>query len=202
MLSKDVQEKIIKYCESKEYVFSRFKNTTTILYVEGMSINGDLNSDNPNEFNDIRCLFDHNLNCIAIWEATTEPGRFYTINPMNPKGAARICFGQYQAWQVGTHGNSEPHEALVQVGMVTVCRDLNKDYTRIGDTLDKGYFGINQHWGYDLPKHNLGRASAGCLVGRTRQGHREFMKLIKSDQRYQDNKKHLFSTIIIPGDKL
>jgi hypothetical protein len=70
---------------------------------------------------------------------------------MNPQGAARIAFGQYTAWQVGRHGTSDRHEALVQVVEVKVHRDLNKDMQRTGDTkgtaqadrTDTGLFGIN-----------------------------------------------------------
>jgi hypothetical protein len=122
---------------------------------------------------------------------------------MNPGGAARIKFGQYKAWQVGIHGTSDRHEALVQTGgEITVHRDFNKDYQRSGDKLDTGYFAVNQHWGYDLPYTNVYFASAGCLVGRTRQGHREFMSLIKKDQRYQLNDRYVFYTTVIYGQDL
>jgi hypothetical protein len=121
---------------------------------------------------------------------------------MNPKGAARIAFGQYRAWAVGRHGNSEPHEALIQVGAVKVHRDYNKDFIRTDDCIEEGLFGINQHYGYDLPRSDIGLASAGCLVGRTRVGHRDFMRIIKSDRRYQENKNFIFTATIIPGDKL
>jgi hypothetical protein len=63
-------------------------------------------------------------------------------------------------------------------------------------------FGINQHWGYDLPRQDIGEASAGCLVGRTREGHREFMRLIKQDPRYRASAGFLFSTTVIAGDDL
>jgi hypothetical protein len=82
---------------------------------------------------------------------------------------------------------------------VTVCRDLNKDFKREGDGRDTGLFGINQHWGYDLPANDLGRSSAGCLVGRTREGHRAFMRLIKTDPRYQSDPAFRFSTTILPA---
>jgi hypothetical protein len=44
--------------------------------------------------------------------------------------------------------------------------------------------------------------SAGSLVGRTRQGHQEFMALIKQDHRYQRNPNYLFLTTIISGEDL
>lgn len=85
---------------------------------------------------------------------------------------------------------------------ITVCRDYNQDFIRTGDKLDAGLFGVNQHWGYDLPVDDIGKASAGCLVGRRRQGHREFMEIIKSDCRYQADNDYVFYTTVIAGDDL
>ena len=198
-------EKIISYMEGKKYQIFKGKDELNIIYVEGMNPDFSLNSDKPNHFNDIRLVIgfeDNKPLVLGVWEATTEPGFHYTDNPMNPNGAARIAFGQYKAWQVGIHGNSEPHEALIQVGLVKVHRDYNRDMKRTGDKIDKGYFGINQHHGYDHPYNDIYTASAGCLVGRTRQGHKEFMKLIKTDRRYQADPEFIFTTTIIPGDKL
>jgi hypothetical protein len=124
---------------------------------------------------------------------------------MNPMGAARIAFGQYTAWRAGTHHAGTPgaHAALVQVGRITVCRDLNRDFSRAGDRKDSGdSFGINQHWGYDLPRDDLGQSSAGCLVGRTRAGHREFMALVKSDPRYRADESFLFTATILPASEI
>lgn len=202
MLNKQIQQEILNYCSSKGYVFSEDENTYTIVYIEGMSVDGTLNLDLPNHFNDIRTIFDNRLECLQVWSATTEPGKRYTVHPMNPLGAARIAFGQYKAWSVGIHGNSEPHKALIQVAPVKVHRDLNKDYVRTNDKVYEGLFGINQHWGYDLPEYDIANASAGCLVGRTREGHKEFMEYIYKDKRYKQDKEFVFPTIIIPGNKL
>ena len=76
------------------------------------------------------------------------------------------------------------------------------DLIRTGDQLDTGLFGINQHWGFDLPRNNIGLASAGCLVGRTTAGHKEFMALIKQDRRFQTSSNYTFLTTIIPGNEL
>lgn len=202
MLSSNRVKSIIDYCEKMNYKLFTGNQEVNIIYIEGMDTDGNLNGDEPNQFNDIRLVLGSEMNLLGLWSATTEPGRWYTQNPMNRKGAARIAFGQYKAWAVGTHGNSEPHEALVQVGEVVVYRDHNKDGIRTGDNIDRGLFGINQHWGYDLPLSNIGLASAGCLVGRTRQGHREFMNIIKSDRRYEADRQYIFATTIIPADKL
>ena len=58
---------------------------------------------------------------------------------------------------------------------------------------------MNQHWGFDLPKADIGRASAGCLVGRTKAGHRAFMTLCKGDPRYTTNHSYRFLTAVLPA---
>ena len=206
-LSNDLASRIIKYMLAKGYYVDRKIGEYNIIYIEGMNPNGTLNSDKPNSFNDLRLVIqivDKTPKITDIWEATTEPGNHYTDNPMNPKGAARIKFGQYKAWRVGTHGigRPEPHEGLVQAANVTVHRDLNEDMIRTGDKLDTGIFGINQHYGYDYPRNDIKLAGAGCLVGRTRKGHRDFMRLIKQDWRYQSNRNYRFMSTIIAGDDL
>lgn len=200
----DFASKIIQYMLTNKY-FVSIEDRLNIIYVEGCNADGTTNNDAPNQFNDRRIviqIINSKPTIVGNWEATTEPGYHYTNHPMNPKGAARIAFGQYKAWRVGTHGNSEPHEALVQVAPIKVHRDANKDTMRTGDVTEEGLFAINQHWGYDYPRTNIGLASAGCLVGRTRAGHREFMRLIKQDRRYQLNNNYLFLTTVIAGDKL
>lgn len=197
--------KIVKYMRSEKYIVFEGKEKYNIIYIEGINEDGTLNDDAPNEFNDRRIIIEV-INGIPkivnSWQATTEPGDFYTYRPMNAEGAARIAFGQYQAWKVGVHGNSEPHEALIQTLPVTVHRDFNQDFKRTGDKLDTGFFGLNQHWGYDAPYTNIGNTSAGCLVGRRREGHREFMQLVKRDRRYINSKDYIFYTTVIAGDDL
>jgi len=195
---------IIQYMTAKSYQVFTGPRQYNIVYVEGMNVDGSLNSDAPNVFNDRRFVIqvlNAKATIIGNWEETTEPGNHYTRQPMNPRGAARIAFGQYTAWQVGRHG-SDRHEALVQVLNCKVHRDLNRDMQRTGDRTDTGLFGINQHWGYDLPVNNIANASAGCLVGRTREGHREFMQLVKADSRYQRDRRFIFTTTVIAGDDL
>jgi hypothetical protein len=118
--------------QSKRYQISTEAQNYNIVYVEGMSENLALNNNKPNEFNDVRMVIEIVKSVPTIvgkWEGTTEPGTHFTLNPMNPNGAARIAFGQYKSWQVGTHfgSGSDPHEALVQVQDVSVFRDKNKD---------------------------------------------------------------------------
>jgi hypothetical protein len=105
---------------------------------------------------------------------------------------------------VGTHnaGKASGHEALVQTDAITVHRDLNRDFQRWGDATLTGLFGVNQHCGYDMKKSDIGRASAGCLVGRTRAGHAAFMKLCKSDPRYLANHSYRFMTAILAANDI
>lgn len=204
-LGNDLASRMIKYMQAKNYKVSTEPQQYNIVYIEGMNPDGALNSDAANCFNDLRAVIEfHNgtPKIVGKWEATTEPGSKYTYSPMNPKGAARIKFGQYTSWSVGLHGTASRHEALVQVRDITVHRDFNKDCRRTGDQEDTGIFAVNQHWGYDLPKNDVGGASAGCLVGRSTEGHKEFMRVIKQDKRYVANNQYVFTTTVIPGDEL
>ncbi len=202
-------DKVLNYMNSQKYFICRHPDCRNIIYLEGVNPDGTLNDDVHNVFNDLRLVFSIDRNGRPnfedwVWDGTTEPGDFWTIHPMNPKGAARIMFNQYKSWAVGQHhpGTAQAHEALVQVEPVSVYRDLNKDFKRPGDVLDTGLFAINQHWGYDAPKGDLGRTSAGCLVGRTKAGHRLFMSVIKDDPRYKVNRSYKFVTAVMPGDKV
>lgn len=194
--------RVIAAMERSKYPIDRALGCVNIIYVEGLNPDGTRNDDAPNQWNDLRLVITFDSlgtpHIQGSWRATTEPGKYYTDNPLNAGGAARIEFGSYTAWQVGTHraGTAGAHEALVQTGgKVTVCRDLNKDGLRVGDRRETGMFGINQHWGYDLPV--VGQASAGCLVGQSRDGHREFMRVVKSDPRYIADPGFIFPTAIL-----
>ena len=201
-VASDLAHLVVAAMERKGYQVDRGPGELNIVYVEGMNPDGTPNADEANKWNDLRLVirFEGGVpKIVGEWAATTEPGRYWTENPMSPLGAARIEFGQYKSWQVGMHRNN--HEALVQTGgEVTVCRDLNKDGQRTGDKRQTGEFGINQHWGYDLPE--VEKASAGCLVGQSKDGHRQFMALVKSDPRYQVNRKHVFAAAILPESEV
>ena len=202
-LSNSIASRIVKYLQAKKYQIFTEARHYNIVYIEGMNEDWSLNSDTPNQFNDRRIVVEIVEGVPKIvnhWQATTEPGKYYTYNPMNPGGAARIKFGQYKAWAVGYHGNADRHEALIQVAPITVHRDFDKNFQRTGDKLDTGLFQVNQHWGYYAPVKDIKNASAGCLVGRRRDGHREFMAIIKQDRRYVANKDYVFYTTVIPGD--
>lgn len=189
---------------AKNFWVCRHPEAVNIVYVEGMDMDGKRNPNTPNEFNDSRFVVKisraGNPLLAGAWEATTEPGKLFTLGPeTNPDGAARIAFGQYKAWSVGIHrkGSKTAHEALVQTAPIDIFRDLNRDFSRAGDRKFTGVFGINQHAGLDVPKTDIRKASAGCLVGRTTGGHREFMRLCRSDPRFASNNGYRFVTAVL-----
>lgn len=200
-LKNDFLSRIIKTQQKLDQKIFVEPGELNIVYVEGIGLDGTVNKDAMNEWNDIRLVYSIQQGVpefLGKWKATTEPGWKYTLAPLNPGGAFRIAFGQYKAWSVGWH---KDHEALVQVREVKGHRDRNKDGFRTGDRVVSGSeFGINQHWGYDMQQVN--GASAGCLVGQSKEGHREFMSIVKTDARYQENSNYVYWTAILDGSKL
>lgn len=199
-------QRLIAYCQAKHYKIDRGLGEKNIIYVEGMYPNGTLNDDAFNIWNDARLVIEFKKDIpeiVGAWEATTEPGKYYTEKPLNIAGAARIAFGQYQSWQLGTLSQKNPQIALIQTGgAVTVYRDLNQDGLRIGDRTSTGNFGINQTGASDAPSNDIGIWSGGSLVGRTSDGHQQFIALCKQDPRYLKDNRYIFQTTVIAGDDL
>src|SRR5262249_22441743 len=127
--------RIVAAMEAAGHRVDRGAGGLNIVYVEGLDPDGGANDNAPHRLHDLRrvigftpdraavgAVFNPAPKILGKWEATTEPGRYWTEHPMHPKGAARIAFGQYRAWQVGYHHGDPGHEALVQTGgAVTVC---------------------------------------------------------------------------------
>lgn len=200
-------KRILRYMRDKGYWIARSPNMCNIVYVEGVNNLGVPNDDAHDRWNDRRLVIQIQQGGKPVLvindEATTEPGRHYTQNPLVAQGAARIAFGQYKAWVVGLHNGKQP--ALRQAGTIRVHRDLNKDAKRsASDPLDIGdWFFINQHTTSEtLIPELVGKFSAGCLVGRRYRSHMTFLATIKKDVRYQLNNAYMFVTAIIPGDDL
>lgn len=195
-------EKVVACCEERGYSLDRGIGEVNIIGIEGMNPDSTPNQDAPNVFNDLMgCLVFENgqpkFKCLYV--ATTEPGRYYTIKRvLNAKGAARLELGQQRCWQIGHHNGQ--YEALVQTGApVKVRRDGNKDFSREGDVLDTGYFGINIHHGGNNPVNDIGRYSAGCQVIRSTRDFTEFMQIVKSDPRWQSNDRYVFKYTLLWG---
>lgn len=205
---------IIDYMEKNNYDISKKEGELNIIYLEGMNTDLTLNDDKFNEWNDLRLVFTYINDCPEILfkqTATTEPGKLATFDKdsLTRKGVARIAFGQYAAWKMGYHKtsvNRRNHPALIQCSPLPVYRDLNRDGSRIGDVVYTGIFGINQHGtriGYT--EGNSGKVenwSEGCLVGKDWSKHIEFINLLKQDPRFKTNAEYIFTTTIIPADKI
>ncbi len=147
------------------------------------------------------------------WLATTDPGKYWLLSPMNPKGTAVLVPGQYRGtWQLGKHQGK--YEALVQRKPVKVWRDNNKDetidYNNITTLVDEGYFGINIHRSnpYDQ-SYVINKWSAGCQVFKKIEDYNHFMKLCRESAKIygssftytlideKDLRKHLNSWLFI-----
>lgn len=100
-------------------------------------------------------------NNITRWEASTDPGKYWLKNPLNPKGCAKLMEGLWW-YEFGLHRG---HEALVQSTIFSIER---LDCTGKVNAVDKGKFGINLHSGGPGDEaEDIGRWSAGCQIVKT-----------------------------------
>lgn len=140
-------QRVVNYMESKDYKLFKSKDECNLIGLEGINPDGQLNKDELDKWNDLIGVLKFNSSGIpyfdCLYRGTTEPGRFYTINPLNPNGAARLVPGQYTAWQLGLHRG---RPGLVQCAPLSIQRDRNKDGSRAGDVLTvENWIGINIH---------------------------------------------------------
>jgi len=140
--------------------------------------NGRATEDAPDRYNDTIAVLwrDGSGRHVREYEATVDPGAYWTENPMKPEGVAHLVDGQY-LYQSGRH---KGRPALVQAGPVTVWRDRNQDDDRDpGEKVETGNFGINIHDGGSDAR--VGRYSAGCQVvrgGGAGAAWQEFLSLV------------------------
>jgi hypothetical protein len=169
-------EKAIAYMKARGYKI----RALNIVYFEGIDCDLEtVNSDRIDGWNDVRAIISNTGDVLLACAATTEPGWYYRNNPLNDGGAAQLAFGQYlDCWQIGDHRGQD---ALVQCGSLRVFRDKNEDGSRKGDTIDVGEdFGLNQHTTRNAPDE-VGRWSAGCLVGQYPETHNnKFMQICRA----------------------
>lgn len=119
-------------------------------------------------FNDWICVF-YTQAKPARWvyfacPATTDPGEYYRLNPINVNGTAILKPGQYiDGYRLGTHTG---YEALVQNKPVTVFRDDDKNglLNVVGAKEETGFFGIHIHHSGANLSGAVGKWSAGCQV--------------------------------------
>jgi hypothetical protein len=165
-----------------------YKPEFNIVALEGLAFKNrqfSLTDDKPDRWNDSLVVIKYNKltkqdEILDAYSFTSEPGTWYTKNPMNEAGAARTAFGSYKdVYTFGMHGVQAPHPALVQIAPITVCRDLNKDFSRVGDRMYTGMFAVNLHAAVGSPdfEDSIERYSAGCGVIRLYAQQKIFMQL-------------------------
>lgn len=196
----NLAQRIVSYMEGQGYEITRNPQEVNIIHLR----NGNTARD---RFEDKRLIIQFDTTgrpqIKGEWEETTKPGLHVVKNTPRRDGAIFIQEGQHKAWQVGTHvGANEryAHEALIQTGgAIQGKRDRDRD--GFPDAPTSGYFGVNIHGPWSDGGAVEDR-SAGCLVTRTIQAHREFMKLVKSDKRFLTDKSFVFSATVIDASKL
>jgi len=161
MYSKEIIEKAVK---SKGYVwFNSGKDYDLNIVGIRNTKNGDVVS---NLFDDLMTLsYQINGNWYYHeWHATTDPGKYYVMNPIDHDGVAILVPNQYRgSHATGLHRGK--YEALVQVKDLKVWRDNDKDMTYDHLTTEVGEFGINIHRSaYNGTAYTVDNYSAGCMV--------------------------------------
>ena len=203
MDNKQVVKKIKAFYDSKKWHYDRDGNPN-IFYLEGIDTLLDPVENDLDGWNDARVLWYWNevtdTYALYAWRATTEPGLLATNSKQAAalEGVARIPFGQFRVWQMGTHKNSD-HPALVQRKALSVYADNNKDGKREGDKM-RAASGINQHGTSIAYNGNkVGNYSAGCLVAWNWVEHLIFMELVSHHTELLHNPKYYFYTAIADG---
>ncbi|MEO0332166.1 MAG: hypothetical protein AAF223_10845, partial [Bacteroidota bacterium] len=79
---------LVNYARSQNWEVRTGERRYNIFYVQGMFPSGIQNDNKPNQFNDSRFLVEVNPTprLVGAWEASIEPGNYYTKQPMNASG--------------------------------------------------------------------------------------------------------------------
>lgn len=177
------------YSKVKDYDFEKlFKKKGYVFFTKGsynLNIIGVRSSGAQvtNSFDDVLVLIYKTPNGQwnrQVYQITTDPGRYYVLNPSNRKGTAILVPGQYRGvYKIDKHRGK--YEALCQRNKpVKVYRDSNKNeiYDWNPATIDEGMFGINIHKAGKLSSR-VDTWSAGCQVFASDDEFRRFMDYCK-----------------------
>lgn len=174
-----------------------------MLGLEGCNSDFSASNDALDGWNDavgVLCVdSDGHVKLSQLFQCTTEPGRYYVQNRLNPEGAAvaLIDYLHKDIWVRGAHKDQQ--NCLIQQGAeISVVRDGNGNGRRdASDPIRKGYYGINMHstkGNYDIK--SIGRWSAGCTVIPNVQQHQYIMGIVNK----AENKK--ISYILLDRSKV
>jgi len=194
----DFASRIVAAMAARNYPISVGPDVLNIVYIEGCEPNGAPNKNRSNAFDSVRVVLrvlpDGSAKILGVWDAITHAGMYWEMHRMNPAGAFHIRLGQQTCWQMGRYHDME---ALIQSAPIEGTRDANNDFSRGGPDV-RGDFGVHHHWGYNYPKDDVGRSSAGCQVGRTESGHNTFIALLKTDARYKRDHAFMWPSTVMP----
>ena len=175
------REQIENAVKAKGYIW--FDKGNYNLNIVGIR-NSDTYDEVTNKFDDLMTvsyMLDGEWYCCQ-YDATTDPGKYYTENLLNEDGVAILVPDQYRStYSTGMHRGV--YEALVQIKPVMVYRDDNLDlhYDKLNESIQEGMFGINIHrankWGTST---QIDKWSAGCNVIANNEDFLQFMNLVNS----------------------
>ncbi len=182
----DLGQKIMTAMHALGYPWFPDQN---VVSVEGTDRDGTPNQNRNNAFDDIKMVLDGDGKILfGPVTATTQPGRYWTENPMASGGAFIIALGPQTIWTPGDyHGHTVWRQA--EDSFVMGYRDPNMTYKRNGPVIRHENIGIHHHGGYDLPRNDISNAAAGCQVIRMTSDQQEFMDLTLRCPRYKADKK-------------
>lgn len=135
----------------------------------------------PNVFDDLVGIV--NKDKVYWYQATTNAGTFWLLNPSRPQGCAVLKCGQYiDTYALGLHAGK--YKALRQIKPVTVYRDNDKDLlAEEQGILDTGMFGINIHRANEKWQSNLvDKWSAGCQVLANPKDFKDFLNMCEQSK--------------------
>lgn len=134
---------------------------------------------------------------MRTYSITTDPGTYWLLHPMNSLGAAVLKPGQWDnCWAIGFHQNKQDHQALVQIGKISVYRDGDKDtIAEATDKVDTGLFGINIHGANKgVTTTRIGKWSAGCQVFANWGEKEQFLSICKM---FKEDRKNRFTYTLL-----
>jgi hypothetical protein len=207
--SNSIVDRAFRCCVERGFILDQRPGAINIIGIEGLNLDGTANNDAPDRWNDLIGIMQFDALNQPKWSClyvgTTEPGRYYTINPLNRGGAARLQLGQHrQIWTVGRHRG---YEALQQVGPAILVRDANRNFYRDDRVTTEYWNGINLHttkttgWRGAFNSY-ISTWSAGCVVIRDPNQFLNFMKLVKSSTQYKTNRAARFDFTLLWRDWL
>jgi len=137
--------------------------------------------DITDKFDDIIGVFwgEKRIDNIVTFPATTDPGKFYTQNPIDGKRTAILVTGQYfNVYAMGLHQGR--YEALKQIRKMSFYQDVNKDLIIDTENIKSQLIGANLHGTKpDFQPWRVGKFSAACQVLEMWNDFQELMGIVK-----------------------